>query len=134
MILGCAVGILGGVYRVYSTRRTTWAVFALGLVILATAIYQGTGSRTKLESVGANSFLRESITVNGSPAVGLYAAGAAGLLAMFAGFILAGNSVSSYQGTERRTKVCPDCAETVLEAARVCKHCGHQFDVAAHSQ
>ena len=72
--------------------------------------------------------------MNGSPAVGLYAAGAAGLLAMFAGFILAGNSVSSYQGTERRTKVCPDCAETVLEAARVCKHCGHQFDVAAHSQ
>lgn len=25
------------------------------------------------------------------------------------------------------TKVCPDCAETVLVAARVCKHCGHRW-------
>ncbi|WP_156675757.1 MULTISPECIES: zinc ribbon domain-containing protein [unclassified Mycobacterium] len=25
------------------------------------------------------------------------------------------------------TKNCPDCAETVLAAARVCKHCGHRF-------
>jgi uncharacterized protein UPF0547 len=130
LILGCAVGILGAVYRVYSTWTTTWAVFALGLVILGVAIYNGTGDRTKLESV-ANPFLQESITVNGSPAVGIYAAGAAGLLAMFAGFILAGNSVSSYQGAERTTKVCPDCAETVLEAARVCKHCGHRFEIAA---
>lgn len=26
------------------------------------------------------------------------------------------------------TKVCPDCAETVKSAARVCKHCGFRFD------
>ena len=25
-------------------------------------------------------------------------------------------------------KACPDCAETVLEAAKVCKHCGYRFD------
>jgi hypothetical protein len=134
LILGCAVGILGAIYRVYSTHRTTWAVFVLGLVILGAAIYHGTGDRTRLESLATNPFLREAVTVNGSPAVGIYAAGAAGLLAMFAGFILAGNSVSSYQGASRRTKVCPDCAETVLEAARICKHCGHQFDVAATAQ
>ena len=55
LILGCAVGILGGVYRVYSTRSYR-AVFALGLVILATAIYQGTGSRTKLETLAPTRF------------------------------------------------------------------------------
>lgn len=27
-------------------------------------------------------------------------------------------------------KTCPDCAETVKRAARVCKHCGCRFDVA----
>jgi hypothetical protein len=32
------------------------------------------------------------------------------------------------ESTERATKTCPDCAETVLEAARVCKHCGYRFD------
>lgn len=26
------------------------------------------------------------------------------------------------------TKGCPDCAETVLAAARVCKHCRYRFD------
>ena len=27
-------------------------------------------------------------------------------------------------------KQCPDCAETVLRGARVCKHCGYRFDAA----
>ncbi len=26
------------------------------------------------------------------------------------------------------TKVCPDCAETVLHSARVCRHCRFRFD------
>jgi hypothetical protein len=29
--------------------------------------------------------------------------------------------------SEEPTKTCPDCAETVLVAARVCKHCGYRF-------
>ena len=28
---------------------------------------------------------------------------------------------------EPSTKVCPDCAETVLHSARVCKHCRFRF-------
>jgi Uncharacterised protein family UPF0547 len=129
LILGCSVGILGAVYRVYSKRTTTWTVFVLGLIILGSAIYAGTGSRTKLESVG--SIAGESVVVHGSPAIGIYASGAAGLIAMFAGLILAGHVFDSYKGAERLTKSCPDCAETVMAAARVCKHCGHQFDAAA---
>ncbi len=31
---------------------------------------------------------------------------------------------------ESSTKACPDCAETVLAAARVCKHCGYRFQQA----
>jgi hypothetical protein len=26
-----------------------------------------------------------------------------------------------------RQKICPDCAETVKQAAKLCKHCGHRF-------
>jgi len=32
------------------------------------------------------------------------------------------------------TKKCPDCAETVLADARVCKHCGYRFAPAASSE
>lgn len=126
LVAGCAVGIAGAVYRVYNERKTTWAVFILGAVILAAAIYAGTGSRTELHSV--ISLGGRSLTVDGSPGIGLYAAGAAGVLALFAGWILAGQSASSFEAEGRKTKVCPDCAETVLDAARVCKHCGHEFD------
>jgi len=28
----------------------------------------------------------------------------------------------------KATKVCPDCAETILAAAKVCKHCGVRFN------
>ncbi|MEY8013784.1 zinc ribbon domain-containing protein [Mycobacterium servetii] len=31
------------------------------------------------------------------------------------------------QNVEAKTKKCPDCAETVLADARVCKHCGYRF-------
>lgn len=131
LIVGCAIGMIGAVYRVYSKRSTDWGVFVTGLIILGVAIYEGTGSRTKLEGV---SFTGQPITDTASPAIGIYAAGAAGILAIFAGLILAGHVFDSYRGAERRTKTCPDCAETVLAAARVCKHCGHEFDVASPAE
>ncbi len=30
---------------------------------------------------------------------------------------------------EATTKTCPKCAESVLSAAQVCKHCGHRFEM-----
>jgi ribosomal protein L37AE/L43A len=30
-------------------------------------------------------------------------------------------------GAEKTTKKCPDCAETILADANVCKHCGYRF-------
>lgn len=125
IIIGCAVGIIGAVYRTYSRHTTTWAVFLLGAIILGVAIYEGTGNRVKLQGT---SLLGQALEATASLAVGIYAAGAAGVMAMFAGLVLAGHVFDTYQGRDRRTKTCPDCAETVLAAARVCKHCGHRFE------
>lgn len=125
IIIGCAVAVMGAVYRTYSKRTTTWSVFVLGAIILGVAIYDATGDRTKLHGT---SLLGQTVEATATPAVGIYAAGAAGALAMFAGLILAGHVFESYEGGDRRTKTCPDCAETVLAAARICKHCGHEFE------
>ncbi len=35
--------------------------------------------------------------------------------------------------TEREVKTCPDCAEEVLAAARVCRYCGYRFQAPAAS-
>ncbi|MFD1786527.1 zinc ribbon domain-containing protein [Sphingomonas floccifaciens] len=36
--------------------------------------------------------------------------------------------------TDTDTKVCPDCAETVKAAAKVCKHCGKRFEATVYTQ
>ncbi|MDF1626999.1 MAG: zinc ribbon domain-containing protein [Parvibaculaceae bacterium] len=35
--------------------------------------------------------------------------------------------------TSEPTKRCPDCAESILEAAKKCRHCGHLFESADNS-
>ena len=131
IIIGCAIGIAGAAYRVYRDRANTWAVLILGLVILGVAIYAGSGDRLELKSAG--SVFGEERTDIGSPGIGIYAAGAAGVLAIFAGWSLAGRSGTAFETeSDQRTKTCPECAETVLSAARVCKHCGYRFAPSAH--
>lgn len=53
------------------------------------------------------------------------------VLAIVAGFILRGSkSTPARQASEvddKDTKTCPQCAERVKAAARVCRFCGHQF-------
>ncbi|MDP7724764.1 DUF2510 domain-containing protein [Mycobacterium sp. TY814] len=34
---------------------------------------------------------------------------------------------TSAQSAQARTKKCPDCAETILAEAKVCKHCGYRY-------
>lgn len=61
-MLGCAVGIIGAAYRIYSRRITSWSVFVFGLVILGAALYDGTGDRTRLESAVSFGAFERSIS------------------------------------------------------------------------
>lgn len=36
-------------------------------------------------------------------------------------------AVGNNEIAEEKLKTCPDCAESVLTAARLCKHCKHEF-------
>lgn len=123
-VVGLCLAMLGTAYRVYQSRTKSWAVSIAGVLLVCAAIFSGTGSRAELE--GTN-LIGETITEKASPAIGIYAVGAAGAIALFAGYAIATNRGALATADNRKTKVCPDCAETVLAAARKCKHCGHEF-------
>jgi amino acid transporter len=90
LIVACAIGILGGVclHRLGGRRATVWAFLVLvgGAVIFGTTVYQVTGYRDVVQS-GPNPLLI-LIVARGSPAVGIHAAQAAGVLAASAGLVL----------------------------------------------
>lgn len=44
-----------------------------------------------------------------------------------AAFIWAFTGTQSQAARDEPTKTCPDCAEEVKAAARVCRFCGHEF-------
>jgi len=124
-VVGLGLAMLGTAYRVYQSHTKSWAVSIAGLLLIGAAFFSGTGSRAELE--GTN-LIGETITEKASPAIGIYAVGAAGAIALFAGYAIATNRGSLATAHNRKTKACPECAETVLAAARKCKHCGHEFD------
>jgi hypothetical protein len=117
-------------YRTYQQQSKTWTVLVIGVIGIGLAVYAGTGERLELTSASPGNRLFGNVRETASPGVGIYAAGAGGLLVAYGGALLAGWGIwpGGSQLPARRTKRCPDCAETVLADARVCKHCGHHFD------
>jgi hypothetical protein len=68
--------------------------------------------------------------------IAIYVAGAAAGAALIGSLMLlqktdAAQAVASPAAGQAQTKKCPDCAETILADAKVCKHCGYRFDASA---
>jgi hypothetical protein len=127
LVIGIAVVIAASLYRTIQRQAKTWSILVLGLIAIGLAVYDGTGDRLTLQSVDAGS--GNIITEKANPGIGIYATGAGGALAVFGGFLLAGWGIwpGGAQLPARRMKQCPECAETVLADAKVCKHCGNRF-------
>lgn len=131
IFIGLAVFIALAVYAAVRRRRRTMAVLILAAIGIAAAIYDGTGDRVRLGSLnpGAASALGIQATEQASPGTGIYAVGAGSGLAALGGLLLAGIAFGGARGIPARTtKQCPECAETVLSDARVCKHCSFRFE------
>ncbi len=139
--IGLGAAIAAAAYRAYRNRPKTSATILLGFIAIGLAIYLGTTDEVlKLGSEASSSDLQDlglqdsldalSRTEKASPGVGIYLVGVGGLLAMIGGFQILNSEPSTVEGDRESepTKRCPDCSETVLAAAKVCRHCGYRFD------
>lgn len=110
--------------------RRSVPIFLISACLIGLAFYEGTGSRIALYRISADG--SQSAQVDSSAGIGIYAVGVGGLLGILGGWVIRRSSPlvtddgGEPTGPDPR-KRCPDCAEEVLAAARVCKHCGFRF-------
>jgi hypothetical protein len=124
-VLALAAGSAAGAYAAYRSKNRNVAPLILGVVLIGLAIYDGSGARLDLHATApASSILHFNGTVKASPGVGVYMVGVGGAAVLLGGLMLAGVGGYAQAPTRGGTKKCPDCAETILVDARVCKHCG----------
>jgi len=137
-----AVIALALTYRYHRRGRASWGVIVAGGLLLAGTIYDG--NNEALTAVYPLDLDGQQILGQGpmtaSLGIALYVAGVGGALTIAGGWLMLRHSpanepvpAAAAAGTVAvegavETKLCPDCAETVLAAANVCKHCGYRFD------
>lgn len=131
-----AVLTAGTAYRSWQRGRRTISVMLLGALAIGMAIYAGSSSQLQLYRLDLSGSPNLNDPVSASAGVGIYAAGVGGLLALLGGWVMHRSATPIQDSVEvagddadtEPRKRCPDCAETVLAGARVCRYCGHQFD------
>jgi ribosomal protein S27AE len=141
LLIALALGVAGGGFRASQGKHSAWVLTLVACVVAAIQIFNwGTdkGLRT-LYPVGANGTLDTSQPgMVASLGIAIYVAGA-GVAAAFIGVLmlrqtkesLAPDAVDRDAPVQAQTKKCPDCAETILADAKVCKHCGYRFTPSA---
>jgi hypothetical protein len=140
-LIAAAVGVAASGFWVSQRNSDAWVLpvvlcvlAGIGIVIWAT----DKGLRT-LYPVGADGAIDTSKPgVVASLGIALYVAGAGVAVALVGSLMLrqsgqAGGAEALDGGTSAggQTKKCPDCAEAILADAKVCKHCGYRFALAA---
>jgi hypothetical protein len=141
LLIGLAIAIAASGYRVSQGRRTE-RVVPIILCVIAAAIIVITANAKDVRTLypigpdGAPNTSQPGVVA--SLGVAIYVAGAGVAAALIGSLILAQSvkqRVPDASGApalvEAATKKCPDCAETVLADAKVCKHCGYRFARAA---
>lgn len=147
--IGLALALAASGYRVSQERSSArWlpiilCIIGAGIVVLTA---NDTGLRT-LYPVGPDG--NPITTQPGMVAnlgIAIYVAGA-GIAAAFSGSVMLLQSAKPVsdasdddqvdprpsQSRQVQTKKCPDCAETILADAKVCKHCGYRFATGARA-
>lgn len=138
--IALAVLAAGATWRAYQRQRRSFAPVILGGIGIGLAIYDG-ASKSSLRICPINSSILDIPCEQATPSIGIYAAGIGSLLVAIGGYQIwrakqkadealpeHGSPTPSSAG--QKMKICPDCAESVLATARVCRYCGYRFRAA----
>jgi ribosomal protein L37AE/L43A len=135
IVLG--VGIAAAGFRVSQRKGNGWAFPVVLCVLAAIRIVMWATDKDlrTLYPVGPDGTLINSQPGTAVPlGIAVYVAGAGVGVALIGSLMLrqteksvAEDSLVAAWEAEKTTKKCPDCAETVLADAKVCKHCGYRF-------
>jgi predicted RNA-binding Zn-ribbon protein involved in translation (DUF1610 family) len=142
VLIALALGIAASGYRVsQGTRGARWVPLILCGLALAFIVYTANDKDTRTLYP-----VRPDRTVDTSQpgmvadlGIAVYVAGAGGAVAIIGSLILLRSAqrpapddpVVAAGAGKATTKKCPDCAETILADAKVCKHCGYRFSATA---
>lgn len=131
VLIGAAAIVLAAL-RAYTTgkRSETTSVLVLGVIATVLVIYAAQDTRLRtLYPIGTGGEPETSATGTVAPlGIAIYVAGAGVLLTLLGGWMMRQTAAAvSVIGPEATTR-CPECAETILAAAHVCKHCGHRLE------
>lgn len=138
LLIALAIGIAASGFRASQTGGNLWRLPALICVFAAWRVVSwGTDNDMRtLYPIGPNGTPNTSQPgVVASLGIALYVAGVGVALALIGSVMLrqteqsgdAEDPLVAAWEQERKTKKCPDCAETILAEAKVCKHCGNRF-------
>jgi Uncharacterised protein family UPF0547 len=133
LLLAFGLAAAGDTIRSYLAGERTWRPIVVGAIVLVAAIFIGSTDNDALmihplDRNGDAITAAEGVRAN--PGIGIYALGLGGALMMVGGIWIFRSSAPVAPADPRSgaAKRCPDCAEAVQPAARVCRFCGHRFD------
>lgn len=136
-----AIGIAAAGFRVNQREGDGWALPFVLSVLAAIRIvsWAADESLRTLYPVGPDGTVNTSGPGTVVPlGIAIYVAGVGAGAALIGSLMLreteksdAAQAVDGPKAAQARTKKCPDCAETILADAKVCKHCGYRFAASA---